>query len=920
MFDFSLPLLVLAAIVVTAGCLLAIAPARPARAQDFSRAAQSPGTNLDSSDYGAGGHMNATVNQATGELTGQVFDAQNNLRREVKETYSTDGGSKHEAERVVYDFGLKGNLLDLSDYKFDVKGGLSYLDNEHFGLHGGRTWEQKTTYNLGGFDTSTWHVGLDYEHAWTKETTTYKPPPTTPGQPAKPSAQPMQAPPPSTMQVGVLFPRDFHAGETVTGSLWPATYAEGFKTVPGLSEYTFPIEIAHLPDGTPSWSSLEIGVKNDGYWPVNPNGTFSVHIPGTWTGPLQLQTRDLYSLPGAGPGNALLDIGNPVAAPALPTNLLSQKVSGAFKAENLAYLKHLWNLARDLEIDFSEAQDIKDDDFYWAKMDDLEEYEYYLWNEIDDVIDSLPAADVAQLAHDQIAKADERIKALEDGPQTADNVAELKDLQGWTDFLDDEAGHAHWLAGDFHWIAESPYWTNPILTQGKLGAVRGSFYDDPLDTNLHIGTNTIWPLAGTGSELYFMPPINLTPGLNNLILDGPSMPPTEMPVFYMTLTMWADQLNLHKGQSTTYYVKLDGLNGLPSSAWSSSFIPTDLISPSELSGSSGGSSAPGNSQSGYITLAVTNESPGTITMKNTFSTLDAKLFAPSGSYQISGGVGAIADGGFSILGVARAYLQPELGFGYPLGSTAPATNNYGDSLWNPSTHLDYKPASTTGLYSLASCSPSGSDTPCTGGALPANTALIGDTAPVDSTTPATTGRAAAEKAVKDAENALRDSRSKVDKKEEASAKVWKKVREVAPAALDAYNKKLSDEVAAQQKLEDAREHLIAQPSPENFVAYSLAAAAAAASQATADGAFESLKLSLSPELAISLNYANLEYEDAMNAADKAYEAVRIAEEEANFSMMLDEPAPTPPASTPPAPTPPPPQPPLPPPPPPPPPA
>ena len=711
MFGSPSPRLVLAATVVTAACLLAIAPAQPAHAQDFSRPAQSPGTNVDSSDYGAGGHMNATVNQATGELVGQVFDPKNNLRREVKETYSTEGGSKHEAERQVYDFGLKGNLLTLSDYKFDLKGGLSYLDNEHFGLHGERTWEQKTTYRPDGFDTSTWHVGLDYQHSWTKETTTYKPASTTPGQPT-PNAQPMKAPPPSTMQVGVLFPRDFHAGETVTGSLWPASYAEGFKSVPGLSEYTFPIEVAHLPDGSASWSSLEIGIKNDGYWPVNPNSTFSVHIPNTWTGPLQLQTRDLYSLPGAGPTGALLDIGNPVAAPALPSNLISPKVTGVLKTDNLAYLKHLWNLARDLEIDFSEAEDIKDDDFYWAKMDDLEEYEYYLWNEIDDVIDSLPPSDVAQLASDQIKKADERIKTLEDGPQTTENVAELKDLQGWTDFLDDEAGHAHWLAGDRFWIDQTPYWTNPILTQGKLGAIRGNFYNDPLDTNLHIGTNTIWPLAGTGGELYFMPPTYLTPGLNNLILDGPGMPPTEMPVFYMTLTMWADQLSLHKGQSTTYHVKLDGLNGLPSSAWSSSFNPTDLVSPSEWSGGSGGSSAPSNSQSGYITLAVTNQSPGTISMVNTFSTLDAKMFAPSGSYQVSGGVGAIADGGFNILGVARAYLQPELGFGYPQGSTPPVSSGFGDSLWNPSTHLDYKPASTTGLYSLADCSAGG--IPCNG--------------------------------------------------------------------------------------------------------------------------------------------------------------------------------------------------------------
>ena len=115
-----------------------------------------------------------------------------------------------------------------------------------------------------------------------------------------------------------------------------------------------------------------------------------------------------------------------------------------------------------------------------------------------------------------------------------------------------------------------------------------------------------------------------------------------------------------------------------------------------MSGSSGGTFAPASSQSGYITLAVTNESPGTIAMQNTFSTLDAKFFAPSGSYQISGGVGAIADGGFNILGVARAYLQPELGFGYPQGSTPPASPGYGDSLWNSGLHLDYNPASTTG--------------------------------------------------------------------------------------------------------------------------------------------------------------------------------------------------------------------------------
>ncbi|MGD0479050.1 MAG: hypothetical protein ABSA42_02690 [Terracidiphilus sp.] len=903
MIDFTSPRLILAATIVTAGCLLAITPAQPAHAQDFSRPAQTPGTNVDSSDYGAGGHMNATVNQATGELTGQVFDPQNTLRREVKETYSIDGGSKHEAERQVYDFGLKGDLLFKTDYKFDLKGGLSYLDNEHFGMHGERTWEQKTTYKLDGFDTSTWHAGLDYDHTWATETTTYKPASTTPGQPAKPAtpnAQPLQAPPPSSMQVGVLFPRDFHAGETVTGSLWPASYAEGFKTVPGLSEYTFPIEVAHLPDGTPSWSGLEIGVKDDGYSSVNPNGTFSLHIPSTWTGPLQLQTRDLYSLPGAGPSNALLNIGNPVAAPALPTNLISPKVTGVTKAENLAYLKHLWNLAYNLEEDFNAAEDIKDDDYYWAQMGDLEEYEYYLWEEIDSVIDTLPPADVAQLASDQIKKADEGIKTLEDGPQTPDNVAELKDLQGWTDFLDDEAGNAHWLAGDRFWIKESPYWTNPILTQGKLGAIRGDFYDNPLDTNLHIGTNTIWPLAGTGSELYFMPPINLTPGLTNLILDGPGMPPTEMPVFYMTLTMWADQLNLHKGQSTTYYVKLDGLNGLPSSAWSSSFNPTDLISPSELSGSSGASSTPGSSQSGYITLAVTNESPGTITMKNTFSTLDAKLFVPSGSYQISGGVGAIADGGFSILGVARAFLQPELGFGYPQGSTPPASSGFGDSLWNPSTHLDYMPGSTTGLYSLASCPSSLGDTPCTGGALPPNTATIGDTAPVQGESPITPEHAAAIKAVSDALEKANSAKSKQRAKEIALGKVWDAVMKAVPKPIwDAYRNASWDRLAARLKLAKAAEAMGAQPTPDNTRTFGEAAGENAVAENAFGQAEDALKSKLNTDLSDRLNWARGEFKIANEAADQARADWEAAQH------ILDGFPPLPPSPPPPPPPPPP---------------
>jgi hypothetical protein len=882
LFNSSSAHVVLAATILNVGCLLATAIAQPAYTQDFSRPAKSPGTNLDSSDYGAGGHMNATIDQATGVLIGQVFDPQNNLRREVKETYSTEGGSKHEAERQVYNFGPKGDLLSMSDYKFDLKGGLSYLDNEHFGQHGERTWEQKIIYRPDGFDTSTWHVGLDYQHSWTKETTSYKPLSTTPG---KHTAQLLQSPLPSSMQIGVLFPRDFHAGETVTGSLWPATYAEGFKLVPGLSEYTFPIEVAQLPDGTPSWSSLEIGIKNDGYWPVNPNGTFSVHIPSTWTGPLQLQTRDLYSLPGVGPSGALLDIGNPVAAPVLPRNLLSPKVTEIAKYEDLAYLKHLWNLAYDVEIDINHAYKNKDDSSNWDEIDDLEYYEGCLWDEIDSLIDSLPPSEVAQLASEQIARANKRIKTLDDGPQTPENQAELKDMQGWTDFLDDEVGHAHWLAGDRFWITETPYWTNPILTQGKLGAIRGNFYNDPLDTNLHIGANTIWPLAGTGSELYFMPPIGLTPGLNNLILDGPGMPPTEMPVFYMTLTMWADQLSLHKGQSTTYHVKLDGLQGLPASAWSSSFFPSDLVSPSELS-----SGSPSNSQSGSITLSVTNMSPATIAMQNSFTTLDAKLFQPSGSYQLDGGVTAIADGGFNISGVARAYLQPELGLGYPQGSTPPATIGFNDSIWNPSFHLSYNPASATAKYTFPDCFAAGTDQTCT--PRPDYSAVFnaGDNAiaPVDSATPSAAERDAAITRNRNTYAEYQKASNKLDAKEKLYNQVWSDVDKIPQAKLlhAAYNRAREAQTEASMRNYRAISDQGKQPSASHVQKIVDTSAALSQAESDAKAAFDAITKALGIDLSMRLQFQHDEYMMAHQAMVRA-----LVESTATKEVLLTMPPP-----------------------------
>jgi hypothetical protein len=177
-----------------------------------------------------------------------------------------------------------------------------------------------------------------------------------------------------------------------------------------------------------------------------------------------------------------------------------------------------------------------------------------------------------------------------------------------------------------------------------------------------------------------MPPSGLTAGLHNYDIDSPLFSETIFPVFSMTLTMSADNLNLLKGQSTTYHVILDGLNGLPGGAWSGSSDPTDLVGSSELSAAQ---KAVGTSRTGYITLSVTNASPGVIAMQNQFVKLNAASFAPSGSFKLDGGVSALVKGSFSIDGVARAYLDPEIGIGIPPGASPPTgpANLQGGS-WN----------------------------------------------------------------------------------------------------------------------------------------------------------------------------------------------------------------------------------------------
>ncbi len=703
------------------------APPAPPAGSSQGQAGQGQSSSLPNSDYGSGGH--AVVQKETAEdvLSGTVdanprgqavqppktsedtisgtviYDPSGAPRCKQTSIFSHIGGVEQKTEVSMILLDSKGHRTAYSDLKYDLRGGLSYSDVTHYGLHGERTAEEVTNYRTDGYEIKDWSLGT---HQWYSNNITYKTP--------LPTGTPAQAPlTPTSTNIGVLFPRSYLPGETITGSLWPSTYAENFKAVPGLSESSFPIQLYLLPDGSPEWSSIQIGVKGDGYFPVNPNGTFSLHIPYDWKGPLQLQARQPNPVAGLGPTDAQLNLDPPAAAPTIPSNQFSNTAQNLLDDYTRNHLVDLWGDACDLEETLNALYDEQDPD--WARIyaveDDLDD----VYDKIDDIEDDMSPQDVISLAQQMEQEAEDFHDWLNKQPNlTADDKDDLADSASWADFLDNEIGYNKFEAG---WgpteRIEQPYWTNPVMPQGKLDVIHGSFPLDPYDTHLHIDNSYITPLAATTNSWYFMPPTGLTAGLHDLYIDSPLFPETIFPVFSMTLYMTAANLHLLKGQSTTYQVILSGLNGLPGGAWSGSSDPTDLVGSSELSAAQ---KAAGTSRTGFITLSVTNGSPGVIAMQNQFETYNAASFVPNGSHELDGSVTALVKGNFTINGVARAYLDPEIGIGTPPGttptggSTGPSPGTLGTN-WFPPFQVNYDPAAFSNSSFMTSCPGSGAPPP-----------------------------------------------------------------------------------------------------------------------------------------------------------------------------------------------------------------
>jgi hypothetical protein len=621
---------------------------------------------LSSDEYGAGAYRLVTLEPGGQTAKWQDFDANKNLREDDIFQYTgVPGGASQKTEEQRNYYSEHGAIEEKTITDWNLGGGLSSYRLTDYDFRGNRICDHISKYELHDHIESSWNPQT---YNWDTTTIPYK----LPVNPSGAAANPPNYYLPQSQRIGLLLGRDYKFGDTISGSLWKSDYAEAFKTVPGLYEYSFPTQAYTLPDNSLSYAGLEIGVMGYGYVPVGSDGIFSLHLPFDFKNTFQFQVRQDDAPAGSVGASAQIPVDPPTAAPAPPQNMVSSSDVDFVTEMQMEYLIHLWNYAYDLELEWDEAD-------YWgasdAYMDDLERELGDVYEEIDSVASHLPKDLVVNLAHELADETRANIDEIRSTTPvlTDDQISQIGEDRGWVQFLNDEAqARLDW--GLIIPFRESPgFWTSPAFSQGSLDVVHGPFSGYGYDYQLHIGDLPVSPITETPNSLYFMPPVSLTPGVQNFQIGGYGTPLTTMPVFYMTLAMWADQTNLHKGQSTMYHLKLSGLNGMPSSAWNSSFYSSDLIAPSDLQGS-----PPDSSRKGTITLTITNQTPGVITMKNVYAELDAQSFAPSGTFQFDGGVGAITDGSFGIVGIARPFLQPVWSWSGALPSSL--TNPAGPSL------------------------------------------------------------------------------------------------------------------------------------------------------------------------------------------------------------------------------------------------
>jgi hypothetical protein len=207
------------------------------------------------------------------------------------------------------------------------------------------------------------------------------------------------------------------------------------------------------------------------------------------------------------------------------------------------------------------------------------------------------------------------------------------------------------------------YRTPAVCRRGSVQAIWGPLGGDATKTRVDVDGQPTRIVAETPRAVYWCLPERAAAGPHRVVLreNGGSF---AFEILVMELDMTADRLQLQRGQSTRYHVRLN-LGSAPETGWRSAPVPPDLVDLAALEKDAPDLRRPAPGEPGKVLLVLTNASPRTIAVPDMRGNERSFELGPQdfagGVFTHDGDIRSVASGGFVINGLAVAAVAPAPG-------------------------------------------------------------------------------------------------------------------------------------------------------------------------------------------------------------------------------------------------------------------
>lgn len=217
----------------------------------------------------------------------------------------------------------------------------------------------------------------------------------------------------------------------------------------------------------------------------------------------------------------------------------------------------------------------------------------------------------------------------------------------------------------------------PIALAGYLQIIHGPFDGDSSNTSVNINGNEAHVLAESPRALFYQIPDNVAPGPANVDVKERQRH-CRLKIWIIGLQMSADRLQLKRGESTAFHVKITGAETIPREAWEGGGEVSELVDISSVHKFLPDFKPPAPSQPGILLLTIENKSTDVVSMSHG-ERIALTFSEGSKNFEYHGSLHSKQAGGFNVDGMLVPFLHELPCQDAGPGNTVEVASNTGDN-------------------------------------------------------------------------------------------------------------------------------------------------------------------------------------------------------------------------------------------------